>query len=703
MPDVSNVAILAPAGYGKTTLMAQLEANEERSTAWLTLDESDSDPATLLLDIAGSFAAAGLHTSPDQNAPRRRSKNVITRGLNELWGVLDDSVPTVLFLDQVDHISSQSGRDLIGAVMTMHPENLQVVVASRSDHGLPLPLLRSRGAVTELTVPDLVMSQSEVRDMFEILGVGLPPSLDAIRARTEGWPVAIYLTALAVRSGTIGPGVAELRGDDILFADYLEQELLRRVPDEIRSFLVRTSILERLSGPLCDHVLATAGSGEVLTQLETQSLLVVPLDRTRTWYRYHSLLRDLLRSQLERGPSGEASALHTRAAEWFMENDHADLAAEHAIAAGDTKRFADIALSSARRMYSEGRVETISRWWEWMEKSGHIAELGELAAVAAFFRGLDGDAAGAELMAVHALSDESGRPKPTEQLGPLALMLRSYRAAGGVEQVSADARAATALLGYNSDWFHICLGQEASALIALDGVAAADSTWAEALLRSQAVDAHPAASYAAGHRAVASIDRGDWEAAESFADLSLTIIEKGGLEDYITSALGFSVAARVAARKGDIDTAHGHLARASAIRPRLSVGIPLGSVLTLHEMARAFIELADVAGARRVMREAADILASRPRLGTILSVHENIKATLSSLPAGTVGPSSLTKAELRILPQLVTHLTYPEIADRLFVSRHTVKAHAMSIYRKLGVSSRSDAVDKAREIGLISP
>ncbi|HEU4894649.1 MAG TPA: helix-turn-helix transcriptional regulator, partial [Acidimicrobiia bacterium] len=358
--------------------------------------------------------------------------------------------------------------------------------------------------------------------------------------------------------------------------------------------------------------------------------------------------------------------------------------------------------ASARRMYSEGRVETISRWWEWMERSGHISEMAELAAVAAFFRGLDGDAAGAELMAAHSLSDESGRPKPTEQLGPLALMLRSYRSAAGVEQASADARAARDMLGANSDWFHICLGQEASALIALEGVAAADPMWAEALLRSQAVDAHPAASYAAAHRAVAAIDRGDWEAAASFADLSLEIIEKGGLEDYITSALGFSVASRVAAREGDIDEARRQLARAAAIRPRLSVGIPLGSVLTLHEMARAFIELADVAGARRVMREAADIIAIRPRLGTLISVHERIKETLSGLPAGTVGPSSLTKAELRILPMLVTHLTYPEIADRIFVSRHTVKAHAMSIYRKLGVSSRSDAVAKAREIGLIS-
>jgi LuxR family maltose regulon positive regulatory protein len=544
------------------------------------------------------------------------------------------------------------------------------------------------------------MGEVEARQVFESLDVDIHDQLTGVLQRTEGWPVAIYLTAQAMKGGSAG--LDDIRGDDILFADYLEQELLGNSSDDIRAFLMRTSILDQLSAPLCDSLLLTEGSADTLARLESQSLLVVPMDRTRTWYRYHSLLRELLSSELERHHDGEASALHARAADWFMDNDRPDLAIEHAIAAGDTARFADMAIASARRIYSEGRVETISRWWEWMQENGAVGELPEVAAVASFFRALDGDAAGSELMAAHALGDRNGRARPDDQLGPLALMLRSCQAAKGVNQVVADAQAARVALGADSDWFHICLGQEATGVRATDGALAADVIWAEALLRSQAIGAHPASSYAAAHRSLAAIDRDDWETAESFIDLALEFIGQGALQDYITSALGFSVAARVEARKGNLDTAQGYLTNAASIRPRLSVGIPLGSVLTLHEMARAFIELADVAGARRVMREAADILAMRPKLGTLVTEHNDLKETLSALPAGTVGASSLTKAELRVLPLLVTHLSYPEIADRLFVSRHTVKAHAMSIYRKLGVSSRSDAVAKSREIGLIS-
>jgi len=182
----------------------------------------------------------------------------------------------------------------------------------------------------------------------------------------------------------------------------------------------------------------------------------------------------------------------------------------------------------------------------------------------------------------------------------------------------------------------------------------------------------------------------------------LAEIDLGRLQTYITSALAYVQAARIAFHRGDLDLGRQHLAAASLIRPRLTAAVPVYSVLTLHEKAKAYIELAEIAGARRLLREASDILALRPRLGTMVDDHGQLKKRLAAFPAGTVGPSSLTKAELRLLPLLVTHLTYPEIGSRLYVSRHTVKTQAMSIYRKLGVSSRSDAVDKARGIGLIS-
>jgi LuxR family maltose regulon positive regulatory protein len=199
-----------------------------------------------------------------------------------------------------------------------------------------------------------------------------------------------------------------------------------------------------------------------------------------------------------------------------------------------------------------------------------------------------------------------------------------------------------------------------------------------------------------------AIQHNDWDSAASIVSRAIEQVEEEGLETYITSALAYVQAARIAAHRGDRELGKKYMGAASRIRPLLTVALPVYSVLTLHEMASAYIEYADIAGARRLMREASDILALRPRLGTLVEEHNELLDRLAALPAGTVGPSSLTGAELRLLPLLVTHLTYPEIGDRLFVSKHTVKTQAMSIYRKLGVSSRSEAVDRARTIGLIS-
>jgi LuxR family maltose regulon positive regulatory protein len=203
-------------------------------------------------------------------------------------------------------------------------------------------------------------------------------------------------------------------------------------------------------------------------------------------------------------------------------------------------------------------------------------------------------------------------------------------------------------------------------------------------------------------RAFAAIRRDEWDVAEAITSEAIADIEAGGLHTYITSAMAYIQAARVASHRGDLENGRLLMAAAARIRPLLTVAIPIYSVMTLHEKAKAYIEFADVAGARRLMRDASDILAMRPRLGTLVEEHDELKERLAALPAGTVGPSSLTGAELRLLPLLVTHLTYPEIGDRLYVSKHTVKTQAMSIYRKLGVSSRSEAVEKARTIGLIS-
>lgn len=699
--DVPVISIVAPPGYGKTTVMGQFQAELERPSAWLTLDESDSDPVLLITSLTDALLSADL-IDEEKIGDRPPSSDVLISGVTTLARALRHGHRGTLFLDQIDHLRTRTATDVIGALMTRLAGDLQVVVASRTGAELPLGILRSRASLVELSAADLAMDADETGAVFEAAGVDPGGQIDAVMKRTEGWPAGIYLTAMAMKAGSPGPDESTVHGDDIFIVDYLRQELLGQVPNSTMSFLLRTSVLTRLSGPLCDHLLQTTGSAETLSRLEEANLLIVPMDRTRTWYRYHSLMRDFLQSELERTHPEEVPSLHSRAATWLDEHGQTELAIDHVQLAGEDDRFADMVARSMRGVYAEGRLETLFAWLNALEEGKVLVDHPELAALGAFARGLGGDSGGADRIAMFTFFDRDGDLVDDADLGPFALMLRAYQAARGVEQAVADARAARAAFGNDAEFIHVCIGAEALATTALEGVQAAEPLWTDGIWRAESMKAHPFTTAALAERALAAIDRNDWTLAETWVTDSLERIAEAGLDRYITSALPFTLASRLATRAGDVDRARTLLASAMAVRPRFAPAMGLLTIQSLHEMSKAFIEVADVAGARRAMRDAADILAVRPRLGRFVTDHESLMERLSELPAGSVGASSLTKAELRLLPLLVTHLTYPEIGERLYVSRHTVKTQAMSIYRKLGVSSRADAVSKAREIGLIS-
>jgi LuxR family maltose regulon positive regulatory protein len=211
----------------------------------------------------------------------------------------------------------------------------------------------------------------------------------------------------------------------------------------------------------------------------------------------------------------------------------------------------------------------------------------------------------------------------------------------------------------------------------------------------------PGASASLAERSAVAIGHQDWRQAETLADRALAIVGAGHLEDYITSPLVYAVVARTALHRGDVPRAQQHLARAARLRPLLSHAFPHFAVQTLLELARAYLALDDAAGARVVLREARDIIQRRPNLGVLPQQAEELRSRLDAVRGGSVGPSSLTTAELRLLPLLATHLSFREIGERLHVSRHTVKSQAISVYRKLGVSSRSQAITRVQQLGLL--
>lgn len=694
------VTLVAPAGYGKTTLMGQVFSSADRPVAWLSLDGGHRDPKTLLEDLGNALTQAGLLPEGTWE-PEIESSAVLTRGIDQLLHAVNADAEGVLFIDQVDDVETQSPLDVIGALMLKARGRLELVVASRSHSRLPFGLLRARGDLLELTAEDLALDLAESEELLRAVGIEGVDTVSSIFDTTEGWPVATYLMALAVAEGAPLRGNPQVRGDHVYLADYFREQLIENVPSHLRSFLLRSSVLSRMSGELCDYVLETEHSAKTLTDLEGTNLLVIPLDRTRTWYRYHSLLQGYLRSELHRQLPEYEPGLHERASTWFEAKGFDELAMEHARAADDQDRVASLLTQSARSLFASGQYESLSGWLDWLEEMEALGNYPELAAIGAFAHALGGDAGRAERNALFAYNDD-GHPRRDADMGPLALMVRACLAPRGVDRALVDARAAHEMLQHDPEWAHVTLGVLALATVATDGIDAAEPLWTVALLRSDSIGARPALTVSKAMRAITDIHKGDWESADMHLGDTVEKIEGSGLGSYVTSSLALVAGARIAIHKGDLAAGRSHMAAAMAIRPQLTYALPVYSVLTLHQAARAYIELADIAGARRVMRDAESVLAQRPQLGTLLEDHEAIKKTLAALPTGTVGPSSLTGAELRLLPLLVTHLTYPEIGERLYVSKYTVKTQAMSIYRKLGVSSRNEAVMKAREIGLIT-
>ena len=229
----------------------------------------------------------------------------------------------------------------------------------------------------------------------------------------------------------------------------------------------------------------------------------------------------------------------------------------------------------------------------------------------------------------------------------------------------------------------------------------ADDLFADVAEEGVALGARAPVTFALGERGAIAIERGEWVHAEELADRALRYIRRSLMEEYPTSALAYSAAARVALHRGDRPGADEFLTRAQRLRPRLTYALPHLAIQTRLELARVYLALADAAGAATMLREIESILRRRPDLGTLLVQVDELRASLETMHTQAPGASTLTEAELRLLPYLATHLSFREIGERLYLSRHTVKSHAMSIYRKLSVASRNAAVERSRELGLL--
>ena len=350
------IAVVAPPGYGKTTLLAQFAARKGTRAAWVSADSGDDDPFVLLSYIVEAVARVAGPRSRVDGPPR----------LASAIAAMQD--PMTLIIDHFESVTNWESWDVVATLALGLPPGSQLVIGSRDALPLPTALLRAQGGLFEVGVAELAMKGEEAAALLSRAGVE-PAELELgdLVAHTEGWPTGLYLAALAARAGGSPAEAVRFTGDDRFMGDYLRSELLERVSSEQVAFLTRSAILESMCGPLCDAVVGTNGSGLVLEQLERRNLLVVPLDRRREWYRFHTMFRELLMSELRRREPEVVGDLHRRAAVWFESNGQPEIAVDHAQAAGDDDRVADLVLKLANPVWASGRSDTVLRWMEWFE------------------------------------------------------------------------------------------------------------------------------------------------------------------------------------------------------------------------------------------------------------------------------------------------------------------------------------------------
>ena len=704
--DAPVIAVIGPAGYGKTTLLGQWAAISDVPVFWLALDAHDNDPAILLsylvaimnrIEPADPQLCRSLlaEAAVDTNWSLRRLAMLVSSRRRRFG----------LVVDHTELVTDPRAADLLATVALNLPAGSQIAFASRAELSLPMARLRAEGAVEEIGVEQLAMDDAEATALLGEVHAGMSPAeVEELMRRTEGWPVGLYLGALTSRSGRPAdarrPG---LHGDDRVMADYLRSEVLASMPPEAISFLTHTSILSELSGPLCDAVIGNSGSQRILESLERSNLLLIPLDRQRRWYRCHHLLQELLCADLERNEPDLVEQLHDRAAAWFEDNGRPENAIDHALAANDPDRAARVYGQICQAVYAAGRIETLNRWICWFEDRGLLERYPHVAATGALAGALTGNGESADLLAAAARAGdpEALAPDGSPVTGLLALF-DACRCRDGASGMRSSAATAARLLRYDSQFRGPAIVLEGIAALLQDEADAADALFTIAAPRCFRYGGITAGLAALSLRASSALGCGDTDTAYALSDDAVSIATEAHLDMHAQLTVVHAVAARVAIRRGNLEQARSHLALAVRNRPLCFPDVPFSAVF-LVELAEAYVALADPAGAKAVFRQINDVLGARSGLDVVIDRCDVLRGKLHGAGPTLVGASSLTAAELRLVPLLSTHLTYSEIGERLYVSRNTIKSQTASIFRKLGATSRGGAVRAAEQLGLLGP
>ena len=697
----------AALGYGKTTLLRLWCIERPEAVVWMTLDAADDNPVRLWTHLATAVERLGQGLGGRALMYLGVRGALVETAVDELMnGLVAYGRPVAIVLDDLHAVGSEASLRSIAHAINRLPANARVLAATRSEPSISVARLRARGALREIRARELAFTADEASELIAREGIELSrESVELLVERTEGWPAGLYLAVLWLRNlDDPDQGVRAFVGSARHVADYLTDEVLTALAPQTRDFLLRTSVLDRFTPELCDAVLGREDSAGVLAELARSNMFLVALDARGEWYRYHHLFGELL--QLELGRQ-EAAVLRRRAAAWCRAHGLVEDAIDYAAAAGDAETVAELLVENHLEFIWGGRTGRFLGWVRWLPSElllEHPVLPAAGAAAAALLARPEVD-----VQRLLAVAERARRERPqlwSPYVEAAAEVTRSnVIERGDVGEAVEHARRAVAAARAGADVLTACgLASLSQALFFAGELDETRRIAVQVVERPDAPDVPDGYVASLGLLALVDAEQGRTESAEAWASQATSFARQRFQADSWTASMAHLGLALACTAAGRLDEAEREALRGELLRraPQPTVGHAHALLVLAHvRIARSRLERAanDLQRAQRMIAGFPD----PGRLPAIAAAVEQDLATARANPGNLDMVEEPSAAELAVLRGLASGLSRREIGERLYISLNTVKTHTRELYRKLGVTSRADAVARAEALGLLEP
>jgi LuxR family maltose regulon positive regulatory protein len=694
--------VRAPAGYGKTTLLRQWSTVDGRPVAWLTVDRSHDEPSILVEAVAAAIGSARAITAPPRGAPPRsaRTPDALLAALGAR--LAEPGGDTVVVIDDVHVLTGRTTIEALSRLIDLIPTGSQLVLSGRRVPAVHLSRRVLVGGLHLLGTEDLAFSESEAAVFLSrsLPDLG-PDSAAELLEHIGGWPAGLSLAAMALRDrADTTVRLAELTGDRHLI-DYFREEVLAQLPADHARLLLSTAILDRFDGPLCDAVTDGDHSAAVLRDL-AESWGVVVAEGPPGWYRHHPLFEQLARQELRDASGEDVATLHRRAASWCSTHDRPDAAVTHAVASGDLDLAADVVYRHLFDAIIQGHLTSVDRWLAQFRPEEVRRRL-RLSLAAGWLAVARGDLHDAErwIELCATFPEEPDLPDGTVDTSVSRAAMEMLSARGGVDRTIELATAVLAAGRDGSPWWAM-----ARLLLAVATMVAGRDDDPVATFDAVEFDLRGAGAphcVALAQLALVQLQSQD-AAGHDTVRAALDELEELQLLDYALTTMVHCAHAFSAAVRGAVEQSRLADRQATRLLESMNRSIPRGILHQRLVLADAACRRGEFAVAAEHLRAAQDVQHCEPDAEVLHDWYDRLDRRVRLVidpDAGTGAGLGVTAAEMRVLEMLPTHHSLGAIGTELFVSRNTVKSHTIAIYRKLGVSGRGAAVDRARELGLL--